>query len=160
MVWIETSPNAFSFCSVRDIFLCKPDLESETALNVAAIFPAAKIATVDYHATAKDLEFSPGEIFLQSMAKQLKKIDNCRGEANGYKADGLIRINTIRNMEVVLFETSGGVKGGSKRKQTFDFHKGMFGLVSMLKALADTFPYASYERMSAIKIYFVHTCGT
>lgn len=83
MVWIETSPNAFSLCSVRDIFLCKPDLESETALNVAAIFPAAKTTTFDYNDTTKDLEFSPGDIFLQSMAKQLKKIVNCLGEANG-----------------------------------------------------------------------------
>ena len=135
-------------------------MTSETSLNTVAIFPAARICVIDYSKVGNFLEFLPGEVFLQSMAGQLKKLDSYNEEFNGYKADGVIRVNGIKKLEIVLFETSGGIQGGTDRKKTFDFHKGMFGLVSMMKALADTYQYATYKSICNVKLYFVHVHGS
>lgn len=137
--------------------MCKADLTLEATLNAATIFPAARLSIMDYDHNTDLLEFLPGEVFLQSMADKLKQVV---GESpSTYKADGIIRLKDAHNLDLVLFETSGALSRGSKRKKTFDFYKGMFGVISMIKSLADAYNFGSLKALSAVNIYFIHTRG-
>lgn len=44
-------------------------------------------------------------------------------------------------------------------KLRFDHHKGMFGVVAMLKAIADHYPYASIESFENVKVLFLNATG-
>ncbi|KAG0162170.1 hypothetical protein DFQ30_002897, partial [Apophysomyces sp. BC1015] len=135
--------------------MCKADLKYETTLSMTAIFPAAKIAILEYDNATYFVEFFPGEVYLQSTAYQIKQIVDYDGTMSAYKADGIIRLKGIKNFEIFLCETSGGLLQGSERKRTYDSHKGMFGMVVMMKTLVDTFHFASMDAISAVNLYIV-----
>lgn len=44
---------------------------------------------------------------------------------------------TGSNMELLLLEISNAYNNASTKKINFDFHKGMYGSVAMLKTIAD-----------------------
>lgn len=56
------------------------------------------------------------------MKRQLKDND----DTNLYKADGLIKLYTFLETEVLLLETSYHFGNKDKTKASFDHHKGLF----------------------------------
>lgn len=76
-----------------------------------------------------------------------------------YLADGVLRLAQYQNIEVCLLETSKAMKKAGKSKISFDHHKGMFGLLAMMKRLAHHYELASYETLSNVKIFFLHAHG-
>lgn len=96
---------------------------------------------------------------MESTKKQLKALGLQDNDKSQYKADGLIKLYGIKNLEVLLLETSGSFNNSDKVKINFDHHKGTFGSLAMLKTVADGFCFASVETFKKLKVFFVHASG-
>ncbi|ORZ04103.1 hypothetical protein BCR42DRAFT_338859, partial [Absidia repens] len=105
------------------------------------------------------VSFVPGEEQLHALTAQLRRIGARYDDRYRYKADGVIRVDSMFGLEVVLLETSSGFGHGDQTKASFDFHKAMFGLLAMLKSVADQFEGASLGSFRQFKVYFVHAAG-
>ncbi|KAL0076564.1 hypothetical protein J3Q64DRAFT_1647356, partial [Phycomyces blakesleeanus] len=71
-----------------------------------------------------------------------------------YKSDGLIKLFGLKKLELALLETSGHFTNSDKVKIKLDHHKGMYGVLSMLKCVADDFSFASVDKLSPVKVFF------
>lgn len=82
-------------------------------------------------------------------------------ERNCYKADAIIsyRIDKGSDIEIMLLETSSGYDKASNSKKGFDHHKATFGLLSMLKDVANEYKMATFKTFSKLKVYFLHAFG-
>ncbi|KAI9356894.1 hypothetical protein BD770DRAFT_443995 [Pilaira anomala] len=76
-----------------------------------------------------------------------------------YKADATISLYDYKNLEVLLLETSGYFGNKDSSKISFDHHKGLFGALSMLKAIADNYEYGSIQTFKDVKVFFTHAAG-
>ncbi|KAI8144736.1 hypothetical protein BJV82DRAFT_57723 [Fennellomyces sp. T-0311] len=93
------------------------------------------------------------------MTTQLQESNALQDDRSMYKADGILRCKDPKNghnMELALLETSKAYDAASPTKFNYDFHKGMYGSVAMLKTIADRFRYASFKVFSRLKLYFLH----
>ncbi|KAI9275460.1 hypothetical protein BDA99DRAFT_431081, partial [Phascolomyces articulosus] len=55
--------------------------------------------------------------------------------------------------------TSNAYNEAGRGKVSFDHHKAMFALLSMIKNMANEFQYASYEEVKNMKFFFIHAHG-
>ncbi|CEG81395.1 hypothetical protein RMATCC62417_15605 [Rhizopus microsporus] len=101
-----------------------------------------------------DIGFFPGEEHLLLMSKQQKKLGLMKDDRYHYNADGAIRLQGFHNVEV-----SGSFGATGMTRTNFDHHKAMFGLLSVLKTLADEIKYGSLEIFEQINLLFVHAEG-
>ena len=99
--------------------------------------------------------FFPGEEALNSMANP-----NSTSSEPRYRADGVVRATKLNDLEMCLLETSRALGKAGRPKKSFDHHKGMFGLLSMLKRVAETYDYATYKELGSLKLIFLHGHGT
>lgn len=145
------------FGAYHDIYSCKQDIEDgEATFNDLLIVPFLKaVANAIANETNSDAEFKMGEAPLIAMKKQLKDND----DANLYKADGIIKLYSLREPGVLL-ETPYHFGSKDKTKTSFDHHKGLFGSLSMLKTIADEFYLRTIEIFSRMKVLFVHATDT
>lgn len=100
--------------------------------------------------------FFPGEIELNAMTMQLQS----QGVNNGclkYNADGKILLEGL-STEILLSEFF-SYGENSKGKTSFDHHKAVFGLLAMIRTIANLYKYATFETFSRLKLHFVHTHG-
>ncbi|KAG1055544.1 hypothetical protein G6F43_002499 [Rhizopus delemar] len=95
--------------------------------------------------------FRHGETPLVSMGEQLKTLPLYKEDSHIYLADGIIKLNGVKNIEILLLETSGCFGSIDRSKIAFDHHKGLFGALAMLKSIADEFPMASMEAFQKCK---------
>jgi hypothetical protein len=51
----------------------------------------------------------------------------------------------VKEIEVLLLETSGHFANTDRPKVSFDHHKGLFGALSMLKYIADEYTHGKLE---------------
>jgi hypothetical protein len=65
----------------------------------------------------------------------------------------------LREIEVLLLETSGSSGNNDKVKINFDHHKGVSDALAMLKCISDEFAYGSVKKFKKIKVLFVHAEG-
>ncbi|KAI7858097.1 hypothetical protein BDC45DRAFT_434229 [Circinella umbellata] len=141
------------FYRIRDIYQAEADLShSETMMNELITRPSLKFALCAISGDTRGLGFFPREEQLLSMTKQLKNNNTQYDERLCYKSDA----KTGGNMELVLLETSNSYDDTTNKKVNFDFHKGMFGTVAMLKTIADKYNYASFDSFKKLKLYFIH----
>lgn len=117
------------------------------------IFPFLKAVAEALPSSCK-AEFEVGETPLIAMEKQLKDEDDAL-----YHADGILKLYGLKELEILLLETSSFFGCNSGVKKSFDHHKGLFGALAMLKTIADTFYFGSLDTLSKIKILFVHAAG-
>lgn len=103
--------------------------------------------------------FIPGEIELAAMTVQLKKMGSKADKKKIYKADGIIRLAELGDIEVLVLETANALGHDDHAKTSFDNSKGMFALLAMLKTVADHYKYASVEEFRKLKLYFVQPSG-
>lgn len=128
---------------------------SETSWNQAVLWPVM-IACTRYirREDQANMTFVPGEEELYAMTTA--------GPAESgapYYADGVMRMTQKNNIEICLLETSRAQKKASNSKISFDHHKGMFALLSMLKRVATTYNLATYKQLSNLELLFLHAHG-
>ncbi|CAO3625395.1 unnamed protein product [Cunninghamella blakesleeana] len=100
-----------------------------------------------------------GEVQLASVTTQLESIGTKHDERYRHNADGVSRINGLMDVELLLLETSGSFSKDDNTKFSFDFHKAMFGLLPIIKTIADKYEYASLASIQKLKVYFLHVSG-
>ena len=151
---------AITLSRIRDIYKAGANLShSETMLNQLVTWPSLKFALYAITGNTRGLAFFPGEEQLLSMTKQLKNNNTQYDERSCYKGDAVLRCldnKTGGNMELLLLETSNSYDDTTEKKVNFDFHKGMFGIVAMLKTIADRYNYAPFDSFKKLKLYFMH----
>lgn len=140
-------------------YLTKLDIEDGgPVFNSLFVYPFVK-AVADVIATDIDnslADFRPGEVILKSMSNQLKKSEIFKNDKCNYLADGIIKLYGLKEIEILLLETSWHFRCTIKSKHSFDHHKGIFGSLAMLKNIADEFSLAKLDTFSTIKIVFLH----
>ncbi|CAO3647879.1 unnamed protein product [Mucor fragilis] len=83
-------------------------------------------------------QFKADETKLRAMLKKTSNgSDTESDESVLYKADGIISLYDFNKVEVLLLETSDHFGNSDNSKSSFDHGKGLFGALSMLKAIAD-----------------------
>ncbi|KAI9022747.1 hypothetical protein CLU79DRAFT_702011 [Phycomyces nitens] len=103
--------------------------------------------------------FIPGEDELAAMTVQLSKMGLKEDKRKIYKADGVVRLAELEDLEVLVLETAGAFSHVDHGKTAFDNSKGMFALLAMLTTIADSYKHASVEEFRKLKLYFVQPSG-
>lgn len=106
--------------------------------------------------TSSGAELKVEETPLVVMKKQVKGYD----KAHIYKADGIIKLRSLKKLEVLFLETSSHFGSEGRVKSSFGHHKCLFRYLLILKTTADEFYLASTEAFSKLKVLFVHASGT
>jgi hypothetical protein len=65
----------------------------------------------------------------------LKELGLQVDDKSQYKADGIIKLFKMKEIEVLFLETSGFFGNKGKVKINFDHHKGTFGSLAILKTI-------------------------
>jgi hypothetical protein len=158
LVFLEYQFNAiYAFHTThQDIF------SREVTFNNLFLFPffRAVAATIATELENTKTDFCDGEVYLESMSKQLRILNMLNDDRNQYKADGLIKMYGYKNLEVALLETSSHLGSTEQGKSRFDHHKGLFGTLAMLKTIADEYQYSSLETFKQTKVLFIHASNT
>ncbi|KAI8646534.1 hypothetical protein BD408DRAFT_336494 [Parasitella parasitica] len=76
-----------------------------------------------------------------------------------YKADGMICANDFSSLEILLGEVSSGYGNSDSSKVSFDHYKGMFGILSMMRTVAQTYNKGTIDTFGKLKIHFFHGYG-
>lgn len=97
----------------------------------------------------------PGEKKLNSLFDQLKLIHTDIDKWHGYNADSVLRARDHLNLEVFIAEVSSRFMQTAKSKHSTGHHKGMFGLLSMAKAIADNYKHATLATFQDQKVFFL-----
>ena len=79
--------------------------------------------------------FLPGEVELAAITKQLQQ-SRLKDDRYHYNADGILLASDFSGHEILLTEVSNGFGSNSNGKSSFDHHKAMFGMLVMLRTLA------------------------
>ncbi|GAA5802099.1 hypothetical protein HPULCUR_007559 [Helicostylum pulchrum] len=132
----------------------------EDAFNQLFIWPYLHLIRKSLKVHGCEGYFVQGESFLDSMTQQLKATGLYSDERSRYKTDGLIKLFGLKKLELLLLETSGHFSNDDNVKITLDHHKGMYGILAMLKCIAYEFPFASIEKFSHAKVFFLHAADT
>lgn len=95
------------------------------------------------------------------MTRQMKTVGLYIDEKkNVYKPDGVVVSFGLKQQEILVLETSGTFTKLDKTKINFDHHKGVYGLLPMIKWIADDYRFGSLDTFTKIKAYFIHAEGT
>jgi hypothetical protein len=119
------------------------------------IYPFLEAVTIGTTLNQYGAEFKVGECALKSMSKQLKELKIEEDDKSQYKADGIIKLFKMKEIEVLLLETSGSFDYKDRVKINFDHHKGTFGSLAILKTIADEFNYASLNKFKALNFFYM-----
>lgn len=104
-------------------------------------------------------QFKVGETRLRAMSKKTNKSEIESDESTLYKADSIISLYGFNKLEILLLETSGHLGSSANSKSSFDHHKGLFGSLSILKAIADNYSFGSLKTFKNVKVFFIHAAG-
>ncbi|KAI8360795.1 hypothetical protein BD560DRAFT_426009 [Blakeslea trispora] len=141
------------------VIKCYEDLydydSNEDAFNQAFVWPYLDLIDKRLNKSNCKGYFVQGQPCLESMSRQIKAAGVVVDETSNYKTYGLIKLFGLKNLELLLLETSGHFPNTDKVKIKFDNHKGMYGNLAMLKCISDDFPFASVETFSCVKVFFV-----
>ncbi|KAG2197833.1 hypothetical protein INT47_009714 [Mucor saturninus] len=97
--------------------------------------------------------FQSAQPRLQSMSNQLKANGIFVDDKSCYKTDGLVKLFESEKLELIVVKTSGHFGNTDRVKLKFDHHKGMFGMLAMLKCMAGKFYLTSVEKFSKVKVF-------
>jgi hypothetical protein len=107
--------------------------------------------------------FVPGEEELKAMITQLtnmgSRADKSVDKGQIYRANGVIRLAAVENLEIVVLKTAGPFGIENNSKITFDNSKGMFALLAMLRTIADMYKHALAKNFRKLNVYFVQISG-
>ena len=97
--------------------------------------------------------FYPAEAPLNCMNRYLKTKGIIKNDREAYKADGIFSYNDI---EFSINEISGPFKNNDKRKYQFDYHKALYGCLSMIWCIVQKFYFAEFETLEKLQVFFIH----
>ena len=100
------------------------------------------------------VSFVPGEASLRAMTNTKATTTNAP-----FLADGILRLPEMDGLEICLLKTSNAYNKAGRAKISFDHHKAMFALLSMIRNLVQDYQYAGYEYIKQMKFYFIHALG-
>lgn len=138
------------FCySVSGLFIEDSDVyKLETSYNHRIIWPIIDRLSKMIETT----EFQPREVQLQAICDELKLAH--KDNSSYYNADGII-INNKRKIEIAAVETTGPFHLSNNSKETQDYTKAGYGLVSMLRFIGRKFPYGNCGIFKRIDVFFI-----
>ncbi|KAG1046636.1 hypothetical protein G6F43_010887 [Rhizopus delemar] len=128
---------------------------TEAVFNINMIFPCFEAMLAMMKKNEHGPYFIPGEDELAAMTAQLKKMESKPDKRKIYKADGIIRLAELGDLEVLVLETAGAFGHDDHAKESFDNSKGMFALLAMLETVAEHYKFAPIEEFRKLKLYFV-----
>ncbi|KAG1167140.1 hypothetical protein G6F46_007308 [Rhizopus delemar] len=132
------------FKVMAKVYIKRPSLShSKVVFNTNMIFPAFQAMMTLMKKNGYEPYFIPGEEELVAMTVQLKRMGIMVNKRQIYRADGVVRLAAIKDLEVVVLETAGPFGSDDRSKSAFDNSKGMFALLVMLKTIADIFKQIS-----------------
>lgn len=105
-----------------------------------------------------NVTFFPGEIELNAMTLQLKQ-EGMNDRRYKYNADGTLRVNDLSATEILLTEVSSGYGSSDAGKISFDHYKAMFGMLAMIRTVAQLYNEATFNTFTKTKIHFIHAHG-
>ncbi|CEI89117.1 hypothetical protein RMCBS344292_03486 [Rhizopus microsporus] len=101
-----------------------------------------------------DIGYNTGEKSVKAMNTQMDRLKLRISHYESYKADGIIYFKEI---EIFLMENSGSYGNCTKHKASGDHHKAVYGVLGMLKTIADTYRYATFDTFQRLKVFFLQT---
>ncbi|KAG2196235.1 hypothetical protein INT47_007662 [Mucor saturninus] len=134
-------------------------LQKSESCHRSYLFDRCTMATTKYLRNVNhDITFLPGEIELNSMTTQLKQ----KGVNDGrykYNADGTLIASNFSAIEILLTEVSSGYGLKEVAKISFDHYKAMFGMLAMIRTVAQLCEKASFNTFAKLIIHFLHAHG-
>lgn len=112
--------------------------QSESSFNFRMVWPLMSLAC---ETSSSRLTFLPGEYILKTSKQD-------------YKADACI-VDAKQN-ELCIFEASGSLKLGDKRKYGCDHVKGAFGSLTLFNGLFKKYYMASEDTAQRLVVIFAH----
>lgn len=140
-----------------------PITRSESCYDYQLLYPCLQQqAVVEYNSNTMDksgkvIQFVPGEIRLECFSDQLAKQDLKVDHRYDYNADAIFEVQGLDGITLLLHETSGKYASTNKSKRSQDDHKGMFGLLSLLKDITDKYRNGSVEAFMKSKVFFTQS---
>ncbi|CAO3632099.1 unnamed protein product [Mucor fragilis] len=139
---------------VSGLFIADSDAyKHEIGYNYRIIWPIMDCLSKLMETT----RFQPGETRLRAIYDELKLVD--KDENSHYNADGLI-LNSKYNLEIAIVETTGPFHHVNNSKETQDYIKAGYGLVSMLHHIGRRFSYGSFDIFTKIGVFFIQVTPT
>ncbi|CAO3680004.1 unnamed protein product [Rhizopus microsporus] len=74
-----------------------------------------------------------------------------------YNADGTLRANDLSVTEILLTKVSSAYSSNDAGKTSFDHYKAMFGVLAMIRTVAQLYDKASFN--TELKTHFLHAHG-
>jgi hypothetical protein len=96
--------------------------------------------------------FQPREVRLQAICNELKLVH--KYSSSYYNSDGII-INNKHNIEIAAVETTDPFHLSNNPKETQDYIKASYGLISMLHCTVRKFPYGDFDTFKRIGVFFI-----
>jgi hypothetical protein len=62
-------------------------------------------------------------------------------------------------MEILLTKVSSSFTSNENGKISFDHYKAMFGFLTMLRTIAQTYKYSSFGSFIQLNVHFLHAYG-
>ena len=125
-------------------------------LAYRSVFAHPYIEAVISCINSPDLEYNTGEKSVKAMNTQMDRLKLRNSPYESYKADGIIYFKEI---EIFLMENSGSYGNCTKHKASGDHHKAVYGVLGMLKTIADTYRFATFDTFQKLKVFFLQTRG-
>ncbi|KAI8080500.1 hypothetical protein BDF21DRAFT_339618 [Thamnidium elegans] len=76
-----------------------------------------------------------------------------------YNAGGMLIVNDLSAIEILLTEVSSGYGSNEAGKISFDHYKAMFGMLAMIRTVAQLYDKVSFNTLTKVKIHFMHAHG-
>ncbi|KAI8373982.1 hypothetical protein EDC96DRAFT_9902 [Choanephora cucurbitarum] len=150
MTFFHTVVQAF----VSELFIKDSDVyQLEVIYNYRIVWPIIDCLSKLIKAT----RFRPGEVRLQAICDELKLMN--KDTNSFYNADGVI-FNTEHKIEVAIIETTGPFHILNNSKETQDYIKAGYGLVSMLHYIGRKYTYGDFDIFKRIGVFFVQVTPT
>ncbi|KAG1139478.1 hypothetical protein G6F37_010271 [Rhizopus arrhizus] len=143
------------FCyGVSGLFIEDSDVyELETNYNYRIIWPIIDRLSKMIETT----RFQPGGVRLQAICDELKLVH--KDNSSYYNADGVI-INNKHNIEIAAVETTGPFHLSNNSKETQDYIKAGYGLISILHCIDRKLPYGNFDTFKRIGVFFIQVTPT
>jgi hypothetical protein len=125
-------------------------------LAYRSVFVHPYIETVISCINDPDLGYNTGEKSVKAMNTQMDRLGLRASKYQSYKADGII---CFKEIEVFLMENSGSYGKCTKHKASGDHHKAVYGVLGIVKTIADTYKYATFDTFQRLKVFFLQTRG-
>jgi hypothetical protein len=90
------------------------------------------------------------------MSKYLKYEDRVKNDRECYKADGIYQ---YKNFEICINEISGPYNNPLKSKYQFDFHKALYGCMSIIWDIIQNYYYGTIKTFEELEVHFIHNKG-